>query len=273
MREPSEFLSSHIIYSILLCNYTSATRYNLTASNGTNFVEVYSPGTGLNGYVADFIATVNITSIAPLPAVPPALDLETEMQRDRRYQELIRNHPAKYLGIYQSLPGSDLRILRTRVALWNSRPAYEEDIVVRLTNLENLVLAPGTKLWAKVEDIAGSGALSGSDQVSLWLVAGEVAPSTEAYRIVQSTQGSVTVTATSSIIVPANQDRQLVTIVNRGRAIVDLNYGTSAIALAGIGLNPGASSHVLNIREINYFGAISAIVASGTATVEIMESV
>ncbi|WP_226591699.1 hypothetical protein [Microseira wollei] len=55
------------------------------------------------------------------------------------------------------------------------------------------------------------------------------------------------------------------TIVNRGSGIVYLNYGTSGIANAGIGLNPGGSSHVLNIRGINCFGAISAIVASGTA--------
>ncbi|GET43161.1 hypothetical protein [Microseira wollei] len=79
---------------------------NLTASNRTNFVEVYSPGTGLNGDVADFIATVDITAMAALPA-PPAARRETQMQRDDRYQELIGNHPAKYLGIYQSLPGSD----------------------------------------------------------------------------------------------------------------------------------------------------------------------
>ncbi|WP_226591701.1 hypothetical protein [Microseira wollei] len=66
------------------------------------------------------------------------------------------------------------------------------------------MLAPRGKLWAKVEDIAGSGPKAGSDQVSLWLVAGEVAPSTdEAYRIVQSHPSSVTVTATRSIIVPA----------------------------------------------------------------------
>ena len=111
---------------------------NLSSSSGTNFVEIYSASAGLNGYVADLIATVDITSMAALPAPPPALDLETEMQRDDRYQEIVRNHPAKYLGIYQSLPGSSDRILRTRLPLWNSRPAYEEDIVVRLTNLEKV---------------------------------------------------------------------------------------------------------------------------------------
>ncbi|MFB2982862.1 hypothetical protein [Microseira sp. BLCC-F43] len=140
---------------------------NLTASSGTNFVEIYSPGDGLNGYVADLIATVDITSIAPLPSPPAALDLETEMQRDDRYQELIRNAPAKYLGIYQSLSGSSDHILRTRLALWNSRPAYEEDVISRITSLENLVLAPGVKLWAKVEDIGNSGALASTDRVSL----------------------------------------------------------------------------------------------------------
>lgn len=247
---------------------------NLTASSGTNFVEVYSPGAGLNGYVADFIATVDITSIAPLPAPPPAQDLETEMQRDDRYQELIRNHSAKYLGIYQSLPGSSDRILRTRLALWNSRPAYEEDLVARLTNLENLVLAPGAKLWVKVEDIGGSGALASTDQIGLWLVAAESSPSTnDAYRIAQSTPSSISVSTNSLVILAANPERKLVTVINRGSAIVYLNYGLMAIAGAGIGLNPGGSSHVLNTREINYKGAISAIVSSGTATLEIMESI
>ncbi|MFB2980874.1 hypothetical protein [Microseira sp. BLCC-F43] len=242
--------------------------------SGTNFTEIYSPGAGMNGYVADFIASIDITSIAALPSPPPAQELETEAQRDDRYQELIRTASAKYLGIYQSLPESNNRILRTRLAMWNSRPAYEEDIISRLTGLENLVVAPGVKIWVKVEDIAGSGSLVGSDRVDIWLVAAESAPSTsEAYRIIQSTPSSAPVSTTSAVAIPANPDRKLVTIVNRGSQIVYLNYGATAIAGAGIALNPGGSSHVLNVREINYKGVISAITVSGNSTLEIMESV
>jgi hypothetical protein len=126
----------------------------------------------------------------------------------------------------------------------------------------------------KVEDIAGSGSLVGSDRVDIWLVAAESAPSTsEAYRIIQSTPSSAPVTTTSTVAIAANPDRKLVTIVNRGSQIVYLNYGATAIAGAGIALNPGGSSHVLNVREINYKGVISAITVSGNSTLEIMESV
>lgn len=245
----------------------------LNSSTGSNFVEIYSPGTGVNGYIADFIATVDITSIAALPAAPAAGDLETEMQRDDRYQEIIRNAAAKYLGIYQSLPGSSDKVLRTRLAVWNSRPAYEEDLVARLTNLENLVLAPGAKIWARIEDISGSGLLTGTDQISLWLVAGEISPSTdEAWKITLSNPSSAVVTTTSSIILAPNPDRKLVTIINRGATTIYLNYGATATSGAGIGLNPGGSSHELNVREINYRGAISAIASSGMATLEILEA-
>ena len=245
---------------------------NLTSSSAANFVEVYSPGSGFNGYVSDFLATVQITSIPQLPQLEPGDPYETTAQRDYRYYELVKNHTAKYLGIYISLPGSEEKILRSRIKIWNSWPPYQQDLLGYLTTAENLVLAAGSKLWVKIEDeVPGGSILWAGDVVNLWLVASELPVAN--YAIASSTARSVTVSTTSAVVVPANTNRKLVTIVNRGASICYLNFGSTALPNAGISLNPGGSSYTLNVREINYKGAISAIVASGTAVLEIMEAV
>lgn len=246
----------------------------LTGSNATNnFIEVYTPASGRNGYVIDFLATVQIGSIAQLPELEPGDAYETTAQRDYRYYELVKDHPAKYLGIYVSLPGSTERVLRSRIKMWNSYPPYQQNLLDELTSTENFLLEPGAKLWVRIDDdVPGGSVLWAGDAVSLWLVAGEI-PVAGSPEISAGIPRSAAVTTNSSVILPANPDRKLVTIVNRGNAIAYLNFGSTAVAGAGISLNPGGSSYVLNVREINYKGAISAIVASGNTTLEIMEAV
>ena len=243
----------------------------LTVANAANFVEVYAPAAGSDGYVVDFVATVQIGSVLQLPLMIPGDEFETDRQRDYRYYELVKDHPCKYLDVSISLPGSNDKILRSRLKLWNSWPPYQQDLLSYATTGENLVLAAGSKLWVKIQDeVQGGSILWAGDVVSLWLVAGEL-PVAD-YAVSAGIPRSVTVSANSTVIVPANPSRKLVTVVNRGAAIAYLNFGSTAVTNAGISLNPGGSSYTLNIREINYKGAISAIAASGTAVLEIMEA-
>ncbi len=244
---------------------------NLTGNSAANFVEVYSPAAGSDGYVVDFVAMVQIGSVSQLPLLTPGDAFETTAQRDYRYYELVKDHPCKYLGIYISLPGSTERILRSRLKMWHSWPPYQQDLLPNLTTAENLVLAAGSKLWVKIEDeVPGGSVLWAGDIVSLWLVAGEL-PVAD-YAIGSSSARSATISTISTVIVPANTNRKLVTIVNRGASICYLNFGSTALPNAGISLNPNGSSYTLNIREINYKGTISAIVTSGSAVLEIMEA-
>ena len=88
---------------------------NLTGNSAANFVEIYSPAAGSDGYVIDFVATVQIGSVPQLPLMIPGDAFETDRQRDYRYYELVKDHPCKYLGIYISLPGSTEKIMRSRL--------------------------------------------------------------------------------------------------------------------------------------------------------------
>lgn len=247
----------------------------LTGSNATSvFVEVYSPADGMAGYVVDFLATIGITSIPQLPELTPGDSFETSAQTNYRYYELVKNHAAKYLGLYVSLPGSTDKVLISRLKVWNSWPVYQENLLVQITTTENFLLEPGAKLWVRVDDdVPGGSVLWAGDYISIWLVAGELPVEQESSEISGGTPYSAVVATSSSVVLPANNNRKLVTLVNRGQQIVYLNFGNSAVANAGISLNPGGSSYVLNIQEINYKGAISAIVSSGNSSLEIMEAV
>jgi hypothetical protein len=255
-------------------------------SDGNNFIEIYTPSSEgsiqYDGYFVDFLASIDISSMPDLPPRQPGDALETRDQLEWRYYMEVRSHPVKYLGIYFSNPGSTTRHLRLRFPVWAVAHGYTEGLMMRFTQYGTGVLAYGAKLWARMEPsregMFGTGPLSGSDIITLHIAGVESATvdddsSEQAWVITGANPSSATVTTSSSVVLATNPARKIATIINRGNAIAYLNYGSFSTAGAGIGLNPGGSTHVLNVREVNYTGPISAVTSSGSTTLEIMEGV
>lgn len=259
----------------------------LTSTNANSFIQLYpasdffeAGAIPYDAYLIDFFASIDISSLPDLPPRSPGDALETRDQLEWRYYQQVKEHPVKYVGIYFSEPNSGNRVLRFRFPVWALAYGYTEDLTRQFTKYEFGVLAYGSRLWARVEEgVTSTGPLSGDDKITFHLSGVEsaavesAAVDTDAWKINAGIASSASVTTTTSIVLAANPNRKVATLINRGNSIAYLNYGTAATIGAGIGLNPGGSTHVLNVREVNYTGPISAIAATGSTQLEIMEGI
>ena len=250
---------------------------SITSADSTNFIQLYTPGAvgsvQLDGYLTDLFLSIDLTSITELPELDPLPEgtiMETAEERQFRYYNQVKVSPSKTLGFYTSDTVAGTKNWRFSLPMWNSRPGYQENLLPYLTTLGYNIVAYNSALWVKLEDAA----LGTGDKLTLHISGTEWKQLTpQTYAITSSNPTSATATTTSQVILPANPNRKLVQITNRSGEVAYLNYGVEAIPGAGIGLNPGGSTHNLKIQEINYSGAISAITGTGTALLEILEAV
>uniref|UniRef100_UPI000A43F8EC hypothetical protein n=1 Tax=Pseudanabaena sp. 'Roaring Creek' TaxID=1681830 RepID=UPI000A43F8EC len=118
-------------------------------------------------------------------------------------------------------------------------------------------------IGARITD-AGYGLLEGTDRVTLYGSVREEITTlpTDSKEISFATPYSWTINSDSQLILPANPNRQQVTLINTSLTDeVFINYGGMASLGQGITLMRGGGSYEINLSNL-YRGAISAISAN-----------
>ncbi|MBD2150805.1 hypothetical protein H6F44_11835 [Pseudanabaena sp. FACHB-1277] len=152
------------------------------------------------------------------------------------------------------------------VSLLNRLPYYQVNLLPYLTDNVSFDTSNDFLLGAQIVDV-GYGKLSGTDRV---LIFGSVREEittlpTDSKEISFAQPYQWTVGSASQVILPANPNRQQVTLVNRSLTQeIFINYGSMAELNKGITLMRGGGSYEINFSNI-YRGAISAISASNAA--------
>lgn len=172
----------------------------ISSAEALNKIQLYKPGkvgqTDLYGYLVDFNIYANIPSIAEA-TVPASDPLATESDQAQAYYNLPNNSPHKKLDIYSS--DDDGVTLRRHfgIYLFNRRPYFFVDLVSSFTKAASAMIGLDGRskkplsLWAKLVDDGhpnNTGALSGTDSISIWIAANEEAPRLETLRPVIFTQ-------------------------------------------------------------------------------------
>lgn len=149
------------------------------------------------------------------------------------------------------------------VSLLNRLPYYSVNLLPYLTDNISFDTSNDCLIGAQITD-AGYGLLEGEDRVTLYGSVREEITTlpTDSKEISFATPHSWTVNDESRLILPANPNRQQVTLVNT--SLTDeayINYGGMASLGQGITLMRGGGSYEINLSNL-YRGAISAISAN-----------
>lgn len=245
----------------------------LTQANNNDLVQLYTPGTKdglpLNGYILDFIATINISSITELPRQEFPQPLATQNEIEDKFYEDTKDVPNKQIAFYRQCANNSEPIRLFGMTLWNQRPDYQEDLIPALTRWTTAAIAPGTKIFCKMQPSA-SGLLAEGDEITFHLTVSEEADtSLPSEPISRGIPSLISVTTNATLALAANPYRKGAIITNKSDRNIYLSRGNTAIAGMGLDLPPNTA---FEINRSNFYrGAISAIVASGSAFLQIEE--
>lgn len=144
----------------------------LTSSNNGNFLEIYTPSGNTNADIIDFFVTITLPSIEAIPQVlkPEGIELMSESEQDKAWQEATKDAPKKILKIsYQT--GNEI-IKATEFVIMRANPSYTENLIPYLTANNTLHIPNGCKILATVTDF-GSGLLGSGDSLEFRLIGKE----------------------------------------------------------------------------------------------------
>ncbi|OYQ67582.1 hypothetical protein B9G53_01110 [Pseudanabaena sp. SR411] len=149
------------------------------------------------------------------------------------------------------------------VSLLNRLPYYSVNLLPYLTDNISFDTSNDCLIGAQITN-AGYGLLEGEDRITLYGSVREEITTlpTDSKEIVFATPHSWEIDEDSRLILPANPNRQQVTLVNT--SLTDeayINYGGMAELGKGITLMRGGGSYEINLSNL-YRGAISAISAN-----------
>lgn len=159
------------------------------------------------------------------------------------------------------------------VSLLNRLPYYQVNLLPYFTDNISFDTSNDCLIGAQVTN-AGFGLLEGTDRVTIYGSAREEITTlpTDAKEISFATPYIWQVSPQSQIIIPANPNRQQVTLTNTSLTTdININYGSSAQLGRGITLMRGGGSYEINLQNL-YRGAISAV-ASNQADLTGIEAV
>lgn len=149
------------------------------------------------------------------------------------------------------------------MSLLNRLPYYTVNLLPYLTDNISFDTSNDCLIGAQITN-AGYGLLEGSDRVTIYGSVREEITTlpTDSKEISFATPYSFEVGSNSQVIIPANPNRQQVTLVNTSLTTeVFINYGSAAELGKGVTLMRGGGSYEINLQNL-YRGAISAISAS-----------
>ena len=210
------------------------------------------------GFITSLRMKVDINSL--LEADIPNLDADTSRtERLTALRNMEWNAPRKQISFFMRTSRVDWQPIFD-VSLLNRLPYYQVNLLPYLTDNISFDTGNDFMLGAQIADV-GYGTLQASDRVIIFGSVREEITTlpTDSKEISFSTSYSWAITNQSSIIIPANPNRQQVTLTNPSLTHeVYLNYGSSARLGEGITLMRGGGSYEINLTNL-YRGAISAI--------------
>jgi hypothetical protein len=213
------------------------------------------------GFITSLRMKVDIKSIneADLP------DLEADSTRLERLTAL-RNmewrSPRKQITFFMRTANVSWQPIFD-ISLLNRLPYYAVNLLPYLTDNISFDTSNDCLIAAQITN-AGYGLLEGADRVTLYGSVREEITTlpTDSKEISFATPYSWTIDDISSLILPANPNRQQATLVNTSLTDeVFINYGGMASLGQGITLMRGGGSYEINLTNL-YRGAISAISAN-----------
>jgi hypothetical protein len=216
------------------------------------------------GFITSLRMRVDINSM--VEADIPNLDADTSRtERLTALRDMEWKSPRKQISFFMKTARLDWQPVFD-VSLMNRLPYYQVNLLPYLTDNISFDTSNDFLLGAQIVDV-GYGKLSSTDRV---LIFGSVREEittlpTDSKEISFAQPYSWTVGSTSQVILPANPNRQQVTLVNRSLTQeIFINYGGMAELNRGITLMRGGGSYEINFSNL-YRGAISAISASNAA--------
>jgi hypothetical protein len=213
------------------------------------------------GFITSLRMKVDITSIHE--ADMPNLESDTSrLERLTALRNMEWKSPRKQITFF----------LRTATVSWqpifdvsllNRLPYYHVNLLPYLTDNISFDTSNDCLIGAQITN-AGYGLLEGADRVTLFGSVREEITTlpTDSKEISFATPHSWMIDDTSQLIIPANPNRQQVTLVNT--SLTDeafINYGSMASLGQGITLMRGGGSYEINMSNL-YRGAISAVSAN-----------
>ncbi len=213
------------------------------------------------GFITSLRMKVDIQSLneADLP------DLEADATRLERLTAL-RNmewrSPRKQITFFMRTANVSWQPIFD-ISLLNRLPYYAVNLLPYLTDNISFDTSNDCLIAAQITN-AGYGLLEGADRVTLYGSVREEITTlpTDSKEISFATPHSWAISDESRLILPANPNRQQVTLVNTSLTDeVFINYGGMASLGEGITLMRGGGSYEINLTNL-YRGAISAISAN-----------
>ncbi len=223
------------------------------------------------GYIEDLRVYVNVKSIpeAELPLLD-VTDSQTYKVTAIRDMEWRSSRKHMQLAIEKDLVGGgQLEVVVAELSCLNRFPYYQVNLLAMLCDNLAAGINAGTRLKARMVN-AGYGVLQGSDRVAIFGSAKE-----ESFDLpnlpLSATSYRWQISPSSQIILPANNGRAQVTLVNEGGSTIYLAYGNAA-TVGGIALLPQGGSYEIN-QSNPYWGVISAVSAQGQSDLSGLEAV
>jgi hypothetical protein len=210
------------------------------------------------GFVTSLRLRCDINSISE--ADMPNLDADaSRTERLVALRDMEWKSPRKQISFFLKTSRVDWQPLFD-VSLLNRLPYYQVNLLPYFTDNISFDTSNDCLIGAQITN-AGYGLLQETDRVTIYGSVREEITTlpTDSKEISFATPYSWTINSTSRIIIPANPDRQQVTLVNS--SLTDdcfINYGSSAELGKGITLMRGGGSYEINLSNL-YRGAISAI--------------
>lgn len=242
-----------------------------TEGDGTGFRTIYSPSAispydrvqtlRFYGFITSLRMKVDINSIAE--SVLPNLEADaSRTERLTALRDMEWRSARKQISFYLKTARVDWQQIFD-ISLLNRLPYYQVNLLPYLTDNISFDTSNDCQIGARITD-AGYGLLGSADRITIYGSVREEITTlpTDSKEISFATPYTFPINSTSQIIIPANPNRQQVTLTNTSLTTdIHINYGSMAELGKGITLMRGGGSYEINLQNL-YRGAISAISAS-----------
>jgi hypothetical protein len=221
----------------------------------------------VNNFVKSLRAYARITSLPEITL--PNFEL-TDSETDKLYKSLDVEwaSPRKQLDLLIS-QGSTWEVIGS-VSLLNPSgyPYRSYNLQDLFTDNLAVELGENGKIGVQLKD-AGTGLLTGTDTLTIYGSYSQEIIVSSTSLLTECFDSNATVNNTSTLVLPANQSRQYLSLTNIGESPCFINLGASATTNAGILLNPDGNFEMTAASGL-WRGQISAI-SPNTTTLSILE--
>lgn len=248
---------------------------NLAQNQGI-LEEIYQPGeletldnsTQLRytGIIRDLRVKIDVNSLQA-GILPNIVAGQSQQERFEAIKDSQWNSPRAELAIYGK-KGNSTPLHLFSVSLTNQIPYYITNLLPYLTANAEYLISPDFSLWAKINN-AGYGYLNSTDSIILSGSIKEeldVLPSSSGIPT-QSQDFSVAIGSNAQLVVPANNQRKFLVLVNTSNYNIYLSLGNASISVGqGIALMKNGGTFTIDYSNL-YQGNIYGIVDGPIVTI------